>query len=122
MIEFKGIYYKNKNTPCQSVLVQYDGVLLHVWHMANPFHRILASDVFSVPGSICNGKRLIRLPNGAKIETDDVRAHVLLQSKTRNAMSGEIHGASAQRYMRIWLLGMVTALCISLFAYWQLTS
>ena len=64
------------------VLVQFDGVLLHVWHMKDPFHRLLTSDVFRLPPSMGKRKRYIKLPNGGRIETDDFNALSTLQPDT----------------------------------------
>ena len=42
--------------------------------MSNPFHRILSSDVFDLPCSMGKKRRYIKLPNGGRIETDDIQA------------------------------------------------
>lgn len=83
MIEFKGVYFNKATNESKTVLVQFDGVLLHVWQMADPFCRLLSSDVFSLQIPIGKGKRYIKLPNGGKIETEDINAFVSLHAKYR---------------------------------------
>lgn len=83
MIEFKGAYFNKTTNESKTVLVQFDGVLLHVWQMADPFCRLLSSDVFSLQPPIGNSKRCIKLPNGGKIETEDINAFVSLHAKYR---------------------------------------
>ena len=84
LIEFKGVYYKNAVDEAQSVLVQFDGVLLHVCHMSNPFYRLLTSDVFRLPASFGKGARYIKLPNGGRIETDNADALSTIRSNRRD--------------------------------------
>lgn len=86
MIEFKGAYYNKLTDESKSVLVQFDGVLLHVWQMADPFCRLLSSDVFTLQSTMAKGKRCIKLPNGGKIETDDVNAIASLRINTCSRM------------------------------------
>lgn len=78
MIEFKGKYSIKSTGEFKSVLVQFDGVLLHVWQLANPFCRLLTSDVFKLQTSIGN-KYYIKLPDGTKIVTDDLNGFDLLR-------------------------------------------
>jgi len=118
MIEFKGAFYKNKTMPSQSVLVQFDGILLHIWHMSNPFHRILSSDVFDLPSSMGRKRRYIKLPNGSRIETDDVQALSLLQSNCRPQFTAKIQGILPHRYGLAVATGLVIVLTAGLFAYW----
>ena len=83
MIEFTGEYIRKSGSHSQSVLVQFDGVLLHVWHMSNPFYRLLTSDVFRLPPAITSKKRYIKLPNGDRIETDNLNALMTIQTNHR---------------------------------------
>jgi hypothetical protein len=123
MIEFKGTYYKSKTTPSQSVLVQFDGVLLHVWHMSNPFHRILASDVFHVQNTMSRGRRFIKLPNGGRIETDDVKAIVLLRSSNGSlSVKASQFGLLYQRHSLMLIFGAAAALSVFFFTYWLYSS
>jgi len=121
MIEFKGAFYKNKAMPSQSVLVQFDGILLHIWHMSNPFHRILSSDVFDLPSSMGSKRRYIKLPNGSRIETDDVQALSLLQSNCRPRLTAKIQGILPHHYGLTVAIGLATVLTAGLFAYWLFT-
>ena len=118
MIEFKGAFYKNKSTPSQSVLVQFDGILLHIWHMSNPFHRILSSDVFDLPCSMGGKRRYIKLPNGGRIETDDVQALSLLQSNCRPWLSNKFHRALPRKQFIQILVGLIAALTACLMVFW----
>jgi hypothetical protein len=118
MIEFKGAFYKNKTMPSQSVLVQFDGVLLHIWHMSNPFHRILSSDVFDLPSPMSRKRRYIKLPNGARIETDDMQALNLLQSNCRSRLTDKIHSVFPYRHGIPIAIGLVAVLAAVFLAYW----
>ncbi len=115
MIEFKGEYYHPyKTKPSQSVLVQFDGTLLHIWHMSNPFHRILSSDVFQIK----KGTRSIKLLNGGKIETDDMNAVVLLHAKCKQLPTRKKQWNFAQRHIIIWIVGILAVLVSTLAANW----
>jgi hypothetical protein len=118
MIEFKGAYYKTNNTASQSVLVQFDGVLLHVWHLSDPFHRIFASDVFRVHYSFARHRRFIKLPNGGKIESDDTNALIQLRTSSRSLFIHDGAGALSHRSILLWLVGSITAFTLFLIAYW----
>jgi len=71
MIEFKGTYFQNPKSAPVHVLVQFDGVVLHVWHLPEPFHRLFSSDVFHMPVSLIKTRHSIKFPNGGHVETDD---------------------------------------------------
>jgi hypothetical protein len=118
MIEFKGSYYKTNGTASQSVLVQFDGVLLHVWHLSDPFHRIFASDVFRVPYSVTRHRRFIKLPNGGRIESDDINALVQLRTSSRSLFVHEGAGALSHRSVLLWLFGTITAFTFFFIGYW----
>lgn len=83
MIEFKGAYIDSNTKESKSVLVQFDGVLLQVWHMADPFCRLLTSDVFRLQPSVGKSKRYIKLPDGNRIETDNVNAFLSMHAIQR---------------------------------------
>ena len=76
MIELKGSLQQGDRNKVLPVLVQFDGDLLHVWHLADPFYRLLSSDDFSImvagfgrPGGV------IKTPSShIHIETDDLHA------------------------------------------------
>lgn len=87
MIEFKGSYYKRTKANATAVLVQFDGVLLHVWHLSDPFYRLLSSDVFHLSSPLFKGRPRIKLPNGGLIETEDVEAIDALQQPRRQINS-----------------------------------
>jgi len=74
IIEFKGTYYHGSDDRSMVVLVQFDGVLLHVWHQSDPFYRIVSCDVFQIAGWFTKGRRCIKLSNGDRILTDDIPA------------------------------------------------
>jgi len=107
MIEFRGAYFNKSTDESKSVLVQFDGVLLHVWHLADPFCRLLTSDVFSLKPSIVSGKRCIKLPNGGKIETDDTNALVLLDANCRSLMGANYNRLLSQRNILFFACGFI---------------
>ena len=86
MIELRGVYFKSKSSPPQSVLVQFDGISLHIWNMTSPFHRILSIDVFRLPFNLGQKRCWIKLPNGSRIETDDIQALAALKSSCRSPL------------------------------------
>ena len=118
MIEFKGTYYKTNSTTAQTVLIQFDGVLLHVWHLSDPFHRIFASDVFQVHYSIARHRRFIKLPNGGKIESDDTKAMNQLRTTSRSLFVHDGAETLSHRSILLWLFGTITAFMLFLIAYW----
>lgn len=80
MIEFKGTYRHESSDDSQAVLVQFDGMLLHIWHVSDPFYRLLSSDVFQLGFSRFSGACRIKLPNGGRVETHDKDAFKRLKS------------------------------------------
>ena len=118
MIECKGAYHRTKTSPAQRVLVQFDGVMLHVWHMSDPFYRILASDVFRVQRAIGKGQYYIKLPNGGTIETDDADAVFSLKSCNQSFMVNVSQGILSWRHNFTVILGTIAAIGAILFAYW----
>jgi hypothetical protein len=108
MIQFKGAYFYRSAKASKSVLVQFDGVLLHIWQMTDPFCRLLTSDVFTLQPSIGRGKRCIKLPNGGKIETEDITAFSMLRTRQRSLCSYQ-SGLGSQRQL-IWLVVAAAAL------------
>jgi hypothetical protein len=82
MIEFKGFYFRPDNIKALSVLVQFDGTFLHVWHLSDPFYRLISSDDFYVVSNRSDGKGIIKVSNGIRIESDDQR--MLSQLKTKS--------------------------------------
>lgn len=122
MIECKGAYYRTKTSPSQAVLVQFDGVLLHVWHMSDPFHRILASDVFSVQKAIGKSRYYIKLPNGGKIETDNFSAVISLKSCCQHPQFNVSQGILSWRNNFAMILSTIAAVSVILLACWLYAS
>ena len=118
MIEFKGAFFKNRTMPSQAVLVQFDGVLLHIWHMSNPFHRILSSDIFDLTSAIGSKSRYIKLPNGGRIETDDIQALTLLQSNCRPWLANKVQGVLPQSHAVPLIVGLIVSLIAVLVLLW----
>ena len=83
MIEFNGLYHSKTDKHPQAVKVQFDGVLLHVWHGSNPLYRLLTSDVFRLPLSITGRIPYILLPSGDRIETDNSDALITIRTNHR---------------------------------------
>lgn len=81
MIEFKGTYSNESDNESHVVLVQFDGVLLHIWHLSDPFYRLVSSDVFHLGYARLDRKHRIKLPNGGRILTDDDAAISLLRKR-----------------------------------------
>lgn len=77
MIEFSGTYFQYPTSKALSVLVQFDGAELHIWHAPEPLFRIAACNSFRVSAKKGADFHSITLPNGARIETEDTTAEKL---------------------------------------------
>ncbi|RJQ68462.1 MAG: hypothetical protein C4519_22965 [Desulfobacteraceae bacterium] len=107
MIEFKGTYHQYAKADSVVVLVQFDGVILHVWHLSEPFHRLVSSDEFHLSRTNLAGSRhSIKLPNGGRIKTDDRHAFELL-SQTQKRTTGYDSYALTQNLV-LALLGFMS--------------
>ena len=115
MIEFKGTYFQNTKSDPINVLVQYDGVLLHVWHLPEPFHRLFSSDVFHMPISFIRERHVIKFPNGSHVETDDSLTFNRLFVDRKEFIH---HGLTLLK--RHFVLAFISAMAIILGAWWLL--
>lgn len=118
MIEFRGAFYKSKSSPSQSVLVQFDGVLLHIWNISTPFHRILSSNVFRLPFAPGQQRCWVKLPNGCRIETDDIQALASLKSSCRCTLPFGFRLYASQWRSAVVLSALAAVLTTGLFIYW----
>jgi hypothetical protein len=116
MIEFRGAYYKSKSSPSQSVLVQFDGVLLHIW-ISSPFHRILSSDVFRLPFAPAQQRCWVKLPNGSRIETDDIQALSSLKSSCRSTLPFRNRLGGTQWHAAVFFSALTAVLTTGLLVY-----
>lgn len=89
MIEFKGAYSRPPAGKSIAVLVQYDGIILHVWHLSDPFYRLLSSDTFQLSSFPGKKRRYIKLPHGGRIVTDDLEALERIRKKNP-ALAGHL--------------------------------
>jgi hypothetical protein len=117
MIEFKGVYFKSKSSPSQSVLVQFDGALLHIWNISSPFHRILSSDAFRLPFTLEGQRCWVKLPNGSRIETDDIHALVSLKACCRSALPFGIRLGANQWQTAVVFSSLLAALTAGILVY-----
>ena len=113
MIEFKGSFYQQSKVDPIGVLVQFDGIILHVWHLSEPFYRLLSSAEFRISPSFSNGCCAIKLPNGDRVETSDSQAINLL-SQDRQASSPTPSFAAKHN----WALALISSLAILLCTIW----
>jgi hypothetical protein len=118
MIEFKGAYYKSKSSPPQSVLVQFDGVLLHIWNISSPFHRILSSGVFRLPLALGQQCCWLKLPNGSRIETDDIQALASLKSSCRSTLPLGLGLCATQWHAGVLFSALATVLTTGFLVCW----
>jgi hypothetical protein len=121
MIEFKGAFYKSKTSPPQSVLVQFDEVLLHVWNISYPFHRILSCDDFEIPISLRQRQSCVKLPRGGRIETDDTKALALLKSSCQPSPAARFHQWVKRQRMAVISSALVAVLTVVLLTCWLST-
>lgn len=113
MIEFRGTFYQGVKSDPMTVLVQYDGVLLHIWHLSNPFHRLFSSDEFRILGSFVKAEKIIRFPNGGHLETDDHQAFECLTRKCKDTLRGTPYATK-----RNWVLALLGSMALALGACW----
>ncbi|KJS30289.1 MAG: hypothetical protein VR64_16385 [Desulfatitalea sp. BRH_c12] len=103
MIELEGKYQlSGSGSESTLVLVQYDGVILHVWHLAEPFHRLVFSDVFQISSSFSKKRHTIKLPNGGKIDILDQTAMALLCQEHKKRRD-----ASTFSMLRNWAIAIL---------------
>lgn len=117
MIEFKGAYFKNKSSPAQSALIQFDGDLLHIWNISSPFHRILSSNAFRLPFVLGQKGCWIKLPNGGRIETDNLQALASLKSRCRSTLPLGINCCTAPWHAVLVFSALAALLTTGLLAY-----
>jgi hypothetical protein len=96
------------------VLIQYDGVILHVWHLAEPFHRLAFSDVFKISSSFSKKQHTIKLPNGGKIDSMDQTAMALLCKECKKR-----HDASTFGMLRNWAIAILGSMSL-MIGLWSL--
>lgn len=106
MIEFKGKYYQYGKKAFVEALIQYDGILLHVWHLSEPFHRLLSSDCFHLNRSLFGNTTTLKLPNGSRVETEDSQALEELALKCHDGVQVD-HPPLRQNWVFMFL-GSVT--------------
>jgi hypothetical protein len=110
MIELKGSYYQSDGKKALPVLVQFDGAFLHVWHLADPFYRLISSDDFSIASSGNGRPGIIKATsNNIRIETDDLQS--LQKLKTR---SDRLRRVKTRKAIKIPMI-IITAALVCLF-------
>jgi hypothetical protein len=118
VIEFKATYHYRTKADSIEVLVQYDGVILHVWHLSEPFHRLVSSDEFQIAKPILPANRhTIKLSNGGRIRTDDRQAFDRLSQRLKNA-GGRGVCAMAQN----WVLALIGSMSIAVGLWWLVSN
>ena len=108
MIEFEGSFYQQSKVDPIGVLVQFDGIILHIWHLSEPFYRLLSSAEFRISSTFSNGCCAIKLPNGDRVETRDSRA-VNLLSQDCKALPTPSFAAKHK-----WVIVLISSLAILL--------
>ncbi|MFZ1984516.1 MAG: hypothetical protein WAU91_08880 [Desulfatitalea sp.] len=117
MIEFKGFYHPSTHSEAVVVLVQYDGLRLHVWHLAEPFHRLVTSDQFHIALSFVKTRQTIMMSNGGRIETDD-RDAVKQLSQINKTFSYDHHTCADTTN---WIIAIVGTMVL-FFSAWCLAT
>jgi hypothetical protein len=107
MIEFKGTYRNESDNESHVVLVQYDGALLHIWHISDPFYRLLSSEVFHLGYARLNRMHRIKLPNGGRILTDDDAAISLLRKRHKHRLHHLLNNSMLLRSIAALLLSFM---------------
>jgi hypothetical protein len=116
MLEFKGLYRKREQTDPVSVLVQFDGNVLHIWHQADPFYRITTCSDFSISTNQTKSIGRIKLNNGDAIETNDLQVLKLLHEKTHSFKKMTLF-----KFFRMRDTFIAAVLVILFFGVWLLT-
>lgn len=117
MIEFKGTYFQSSKAEPIVVLVQFDGVLLHVWHLSDPFHRLFSSDEFQISGLFGKTRHAIKLPNGGRVETDDTQNFNKLVSNHKDSAGKEIEILKSN-----WFIILIGSMALLMGALWMVRS
>jgi len=115
MIEFKGTYHQFSKADPVAVLVQYDGLILHVWHISEPFHRMTSSDNFNIHKPFAaRGHHSIKLPNGSCIKTENRHA---LDELTQ--LLDKPEGQKTAALPRSWLLALLGSMSLGIVLLWM---
>ncbi|MBI5061976.1 MAG: hypothetical protein HZB87_00465 [Desulfatitalea sp.] len=117
MIEFKGLYRPSAQNEAVGVLVQYDGLLLHVWHLSEPFHRLVTSEQFDIVLSFTKTHRTIKLANGGRIETSDREAVRQLAQSSKTFPGSHFTFAEVTH----WLIALL-GISVLFFGAWCLAA
>jgi hypothetical protein len=120
MIEINGFYYKKaQNNKTIPVLVQFDGRLLHVWHLSDPFYRVRTSKEFRICSSKNEALKMIRFQDGACIETDNHEILDRLNASSQSSMPKRccktVFGRHGTLCIVILILFMISAIGFSVF-------
>ncbi len=95
------------------VLVQFDGAYLHVWHLADPFYRLISSDDFTIVPASAGQSGMIRASSSICIETDDTQK--LQHLKTS---SDHLRRINTRKAVKLPIIAMTVALICLLLGIW----
>lgn len=112
MIELKGIYYNDGKHSPMAVLVQFDGQILYVWHLTDPFFRLRSSSQFVVKQIKKKAEKIIKFPDGAFIESENAEALDILMQKsnrTRTSKGQTICSKSTMIFIALLILLLIGA-------------
>ena len=113
MIEFKGSYYQADNRKVLPVLIQFDGTYLHVWHLADPFYRLISSDDFTIMPGPGGRAGSIRVSSSICVETDDLQE---LQKLKTN--SERLRRLNTRKALKLPIIAITAALICLMLAMW----
>jgi hypothetical protein len=113
MIELKGKYYDTSNRNPLAVLVQYDGQMLHVWHLSDPFYRLRSGSEFMVK-SMKNRGQIIKFSDGSCIETENNDALNLIIDKLNRVKALKLKSF----YRSSSIVGGIFLIMVAIFLCW----
>lgn len=118
MIELNGFYYQNdNNNESIPVLAQFDGRLLHIWHVSDPFYRVRTSKKFRICVSKNGSCERIRFQDGARLETDNLeileQLNTIAPFSTQAGRSNGIRLRPGPVCLTLFILFMLSAIGIS---------
>ena len=113
MIEFKGSCRPIVSRKTLPVLIQFDGTFMHVWHLGDPFYRLISSDDFTILPSSDRRMRIIRAAHGLCVETKD--SHELQQLKMH---SDQLRRLNMRKAVKRPLIAIAAALICLWLGLW----
>jgi Zn-dependent protease with chaperone function len=116
MIEFRGTYFDGKSSRAQPVIVRFDGTFLYVRGDSLPAGMDLSPKDVVISPPLGQTSRALKLPNGARIETDDFASVEALEQRKGGNIGLRVVHALESRWKAVAGCMIGLAVFIWLFA------